>query len=148
VGLLDRDSEDPQAKLRRYIVLGLLSVAILVAAYLYFTRFSAEKDTVETFLNAVVRNDMETAYRLWQPPSTYRYSDFLEDWGPGGYYGPVKTYEIVTAQRRPGASGVVVVVEVSPHTPFPADTETEKLRQNKEVKIWVERSTQALSFAP
>ncbi len=148
MGLLDRDSEDPHSKMRRYIVLGLLSVALLVVAYLYFTRYSTEKKTVDTFLDAVARGDTEAAYRQWQPRSTYAYKDFLEDWGPNGYYGPVKTYEIVTAQRRPGASGVVVVVEVSPFSPFPADTETEKLRQNKEVKIWVERSTQALSFAP
>ena len=148
MGLLDRDSEDPQAKLRRYIVLGLLSVAVLIAAYLYFTRFSTEKKTVETFLDAVARGDTEAAYRLWQPPSSYTYKDFLEDWGPNGYYGPVKTFEIVTAQRRPGASGVVVVVEVSPFSPFPTDTDKEKLRQNKEVKLWVERATQAISFAP
>ena len=131
MGLLDRDSEDPQAKLRRYIVLGLLSVAVLIAAYLYFTRFSTEKKTVETFLDAVARGDTEAAYRLWQPPSSYTYKDFLEDWGPNGYYGPVKTFEIVTAQRRPGASGVVVVVEVSPFSPFPTDTDKEKLRQTR-----------------
>jgi hypothetical protein len=148
VGLLDRDSEDPQAKLRRYIILGLTSLVLLTVAYLYFTRFSAEKKAVTEFLDAVVRGDTEAAYRVWQPPSSYAYKDFLDDWGPSGYYGPVKSYEIVTVQRRPGASGVVVVVEVSPFSPFPSDNETEKLRQDKEVKIWVERSTKALSFAP
>lgn len=148
MGLLDRDSEDPQAKLRRYIILGLMSIVLFAVAYLYFTRFSAEKKAVNAFLDAVVRGDTEAAYRLWQPPSSYTYRDFLDDWGPNGFYGPVKSYEIVTAQRRPGASGVVVVVEVSPFSPFPADHETDKLRQGKEVKIWVERSTKALSFAP
>lgn len=148
MGLLDRDSEDPHSKLRRYIVLGLLGAVLLVVAYLYFTRYSTEKKTVDTFLSAVVRGDTEAAYRQWQPRAAYTYRDFLEDWGPNGYYGPIKSFEIVTAQRRPGSPGVVVVVEVSPFSPFPADTEKDKLRQNKEVKIWVERSTQALSFAP
>lgn len=148
MGLLDRDSEDPQAKLRRYIILGLMSLVLLTVAYLYFTRFSAEKKATTAFLDAVVRGETEVAYRLWQPPSSYTYKDFLEDWGPNGYYGPVKSYEIATVQRRPGASGVVVVVEISPFSPFPAENETEKHRQGKEVKIWVERSTKALSFAP
>ena len=148
MGLLDRDSEDPQSKLRRYIVTGLFGVGLAVVLFLYFTRFSAEKKTVAQFLDTVVQGNLESAYHLWQPKPSYTYKDFVDDWGPNGYYGPVKSYQIVTAQRTRGASGVVIVVEVSPFSPFPADTEREKLRQNKEVKLWVERETRSLSFAP
>jgi hypothetical protein len=148
VGLLDRDSEEPQSKLRRYVILGLTGVLLLAVVFLYVTRYNTEKRTVRRFLDTVTQGDFERAYRLWQPKPTYTLKDFLDDWGPNGYYGPVKSYQIVTAQRPRGASGVVVVVEVSPSAPFPADTEREKLRQNKEVKLWVERETQSLSFAP
>jgi hypothetical protein len=148
VGLLDSDSEDPQSKLRRYIIFGLLAVVAAVVLGLYLTRYNAEKRTVRQLLDTVVKGDMEAAYRLWQPQSTYTYRDFVDDWGPNGFYGPVRSYQIVTAQRQGGASGVVVVVEVSPFAPFPADTEREKLAKNKEVKLWVERETQALAFAP
>ena len=148
MGLLDRDSEDPQSKLRRYIVLALLTVVAAVVAFLYFTRYSAEKKTATRFLDTVVQGNLEEAYRLWQPKASYTYKDFVDDWGPNGYYGPVKSYQIVTAQRTRGASGVVIVVEVSPFLPFPGDAEREKLRQNKEVKLWVERETRSLSFAP
>ena len=105
MGLLDRDSEDPQAKLRRYIILGLMSLVLLTVAYLYFTRFSAEKKATIAFLDAVVRGDTETAYRLWQPPSSYTFQTFLEDWGPQGFYGPVQSYRIAAAQRPRGGSG-------------------------------------------
>jgi hypothetical protein len=148
VGLLDSDSEDPQSKLRRYVILGLLAAIALVVLGLYITRYNAEKRIVRQFFDTLVKGDAETAYRLWQPKPTYTYKDFLDDWGSNGFYGPVKSYHIATAQRQGGASGVVVVVEVSPFVPFPSDTEYEKLQKNKEVKIWVERETQALSFAP
>jgi hypothetical protein len=148
VGLLDSDSEDPQSKLRRYVILGLLAAIALVVLGLYITRYNAEKRIARQFFDTLVKSDAEAAYRLWQPKPTYTYKDFLDDWGHNGFYGPVKSYHIVTAQRQGGASGVVVVVEVSPFVPFPSDTEHEKLQKNKEVKIWVERETQALSFAP
>lgn len=148
MGLLDSSSEDPQSKLRRYVILGLLAAIALVVLGLYITRYNAEKRAVRQFLNTIVQGDTEAAYRMWQPTATYPYKDFVDDWGPAGFYGPVKSYHIVTAQRQGGASGVVVVVEVSPFEPFPSDTEREKLRKNKEVKLWVERETQALSFAP
>lgn len=148
MGLLDSDSEDPQSKLRRYVILGLLAVVALAVLWLYVTRYSAEKRAVRQFLDTLVQGETEAAYRLWQAQPPYAYRDFVDDWGPTGFYGPVKSYQIVTAQRPGGASGVVVVVEVSPFTPFPTDSEREKLQKNKEVKIWVERETKALSFAP
>ena len=148
LGLLDRDSEDPQTKLRRYILTGLASAVLLAAGYLYLTRYSTEKDTATKFFDAVVKGDTEAAYRIWQPKPSYTYKDFLDDWGEKGYYGPVKSYQIVVAQRPKNGSGVVVVVEVSPFAPFPANTDREKLRQNKEVKLWVERQNQSIAFAP
>ena len=148
MGLLDRDSEEPQSKLRRYIILGLIGVLVLTAVILYATRYNAEKETVATFLDTVVRGDTQTAFRMWEQRPSYAYKDFLDDWGPSGYYGPVKSYQIVTAQQRRGSPGITIVVEVSPFSPFPSDSEREKLRQNKEVRFWVNSSTQALSFAP
>ena len=148
MGLLDSDSEDPQSKMRRYVILGLVAVVALAVIGLYVTRYSGEKRVVRQFFDTLVQGDTEAAYRLWQAKPTYAYKDFVDDWGPTGFYGPVKSYQIITAQRPGGASGVVVVVEVSPFAPFPSDTESEKLQKNKEVKIWVERETKALSFAP
>ena len=148
MGLFDSDSEEPKSKIRRYIVTGVALALLLSWGAWYLFRFHAEKKTVETFLNAVARGDLQEAYRLWQPRPSYAFQDFVEDWGPTGYYGPVKTYQIETAQRESGASGVVVVVELSPFAPFPAANESERLRQMKGARLWVEVKTQAISFAP
>jgi len=148
MGLFDRDSEEPKSKLRRYLITALALLLLLAAAVWYVLRFHTEKKTVASFFEALVRGDTAAAYRLWNPHGSYTYQDFLEDWGPSSYYGPVRSYRIVTAQQKSGASGVVVVVEISPDSPFPQQSEADRLLRTKEVKIWVERKDQSLSFAP
>ncbi len=148
MGLFDSDSEEPQSKQRRYAITALALLLLLAASVWYALRFHSEKKTVATFFEALVHGNMEAAYRLWNPHGSYTYQDFLEDWGSTGYYGPVRSYRIVTAQQKSGASGVVVVVETSPDSPFPQQSEADRLLRTKEVKIWVERKDQSLSFAP
>jgi len=148
VGLFDRDAEEPEAKLRRYILTGIALAALVAIGLWYVLRFHTEKKTAEGFLQALVASDTQQAYRIWKPQPTYSYQDFLEDWGPTGYYGPVKSYRIETAQQPKRASGVIVVVAVSPYESFPEDNETEKHQRTKEVRIWVERKDQSLSFPP
>ncbi len=149
MGLLDTSSEEPQLKGRRYTVT-VLTFALLVAlAVWYVLRFYPEKRAAEHFLNALAAGDMQRAYQLWKPAPSYSFQDFLEDWGPSGYYGPVKSYQIEAAQAPPkGGSGVIVIVALSPFEPFPKDDEAVKHRRTKEVRIWVEKSDQSLSFPP
>jgi len=147
MGLFDRDSEEPKSKLRRYLITALALLLLLAAAVWYALRFHTEKKTVATFFEALVRGDTAAAYRMWSKLGTYTYQEFLNDW-TAGYYGPVRSYRIVTAQQKSGASGVVVVVEISPDSPFPQPGEADRLLRTKEVKIWVERKDQSLSFAP
>ena len=151
MGLLDSSSEEPRSKLFRHAI-SLVVLILLVSSgiWYYALRFHTEKKTVERFLDTLVAGNTQEAYRLWHPQPSYSYSDFLQDWGPSGYYGPVKSYHIVTAEepRGRGPSGVIVVVELSPYQPFPSDSDQEKHRQTKEARIWVERSDQSLSFPP
>ncbi len=148
MGLLDSDSEEPRSKLRRYLVSGLALVLLLSLSGWYLFRFHSEKQTVARFLDALVAGDTERAYQVWKPRASYSYQDFLEDWGPAGYYGPVKSYRIETAQKPRDASGVIVVVELSPYQPFPGDNDAVKNRRTKEVRIWVERQDNSLGFPP
>ena len=148
MGLLDGDAEEPSHKLRRYIITGIVFVALLGGSVAYALRFHTEKKTVETFMDVLASGDLQQAYRVWKPNPGYSYEDFLADWGPTSEYGPVKSYRIEAAQLPKAASGVVVVVELSRHSPFPSDKDIEKSRTNKEVYLWVERSDQKLSFAP
>jgi len=148
VGLLEPSSEEPRSKLRRYVISGLAFVLLLALGAWYLFRFYGEKRTVERFLDALVAGDTQRAYQIWKPQSSYSYQDFLDDWGPSGYYGPVKSYHIETAQKPEGGSGVIVVVEISPYQSFPADNDAVKNRRTREVHIWVEQRDKSLSFPP
>lgn len=147
--MLDSDGEEPRTKLRRYVISGVTFALLLTLGIWYLTRFSGEKRAVQRFLDAVVAGDTQLAYQTWKPQASYSYQDFLEDWGPSGYYGPIKSYHISGAQApRKGGTGVIVIVEISPFQPFPASDDAAKNRHAREVRLWVERRDKALGFPP
>jgi hypothetical protein len=148
VGLLDADHQKPPSKLPRYVISGA-ALAVLVAIGLWFVfRYEPEKRVVEHFLDAVVAGDLQQAYQIWQPHPSYPYTNFLGDWGPDGYYGPILSYHVESATEPPnGGSGVIVTVEISPYSPYP-DSDDQKSSRTKEVQIWVERSDKSLSYPP
>ncbi len=148
MGLFDNTSEHPPSKLRRYIITSAVFIALLTAGIWYLLRFHTEKTIVMNFLKTVVADQTEQAYQMWKPEPGYSYKDFLDDWGPNGYYGPVKSFEFEDAEHPHGGSGVVVAVLVSPYNPFPASDDLAKQAKTKEVKIWVEFKDHSLSFAP
>jgi hypothetical protein len=149
LGLLDADSEEPKSKLRRYVITGAVFVLLLTLGLWYLFRFYPEKKTLEHFLDTLVAGDTYKAYHdIWKPSPSYRYEDFLDDWGPAGYYGPVKSYRIVTMQKPRNATGVIVVVELSPFQPFPPESDAVKNRRTKEARIWVESKDKSLGFPP
>jgi len=149
VGILDSGAEEPKSKALRYVVSGVALAAMIAGALWYFLRFAPEKRTVERFMNAVVAGDSPQAYKIWRPNASFTYQDFLAFWGPKGYYSPIKSFRIESAEVPPkGGSGVVVVVELSAYSPFPKPEESVKFAQNQEARLWVERSDQSLSFPP
>lgn len=150
MGLLDA-SEDPNAKMRRYAVTGV-ALVILVAFgawyswFLFF--FVPERLAVRHLMDAVVAGNLELAYQIWKPHGTsYSFKEFQGDWGESGYYGPVKSYRIESAEQPKEGSGVIVVVEISPFQPFPSSSDPHSGR-NREVSLWVERSDHSFSFPP
>jgi len=149
VGILDSGAEEPKSKALRYVISGVALAAMIAGALWYFLRFAPEKRTVERFMNAVVAGDSQEAYKIWRPNPSFTYQDFLAFWGPKGYYSPIKSFRIESAEVPPkGGSGVVVVVELSAYSPFPKPEESVKFGQNQEARLWVERSDQSLSFPP
>jgi len=129
-----------------YASLGVLVVSLIV---LYFGfRYFPEKEAAEHFLDAVVAGDMNQAYKLWQPSQSYRMQDFVADWGPSGYYGPVKSYKIVSATSPSNSSGVIMTVAVSPFSPMPDVNDAEKSGRTRFVNIWVDSKKKSFSFPP
>jgi len=150
VGILDGGAEEPKSKALRYVITSVALVVLLsIGVWFFFLRYITEKHTVERFMNAVVAGDSQQAYQVWHAHPGFSYQDFLSFWGPNGYYSPMKSYRIESAEVPPkGGSGVVVTVEISGYSPFPKPEETVKSAQNREVQIWIERSDQSLSFPP
>ena len=148
MGLLDAEEVRPRSQVQRYAISGVALVILLAFGIWYFyLRFLSEKRTIVSFMDAVVAEKFEDAYRIWMPHGSYTYEDFLADWSLQGYYGPIKSYRIYSARSPRDASGTVVVVEVSPEATFPAQ-EDPKSASTRVVSIWVEASDLSLSFPP
>ena len=145
--LLDPPAEKPEkSRAMAFTIAALVLVAIVV---LWFTfRYYPEKKAAEHFFDALVGGDTARAYQLWKPSPSYAIKDFLADWGPEGYYGPVKSYKILRASSPIGANAVAVRVAISPFSPMPDASEIEKSRKTKVVSVWVLISDKSFSFPP
>jgi len=127
-----------------FTIAALVIVAIVV---LWFTfRYYPEKKAAEHFFDALVAGDTAKAYQLWKPGSSYAMKDFLADWGPEGYYGPVKSYKIIHAKAPKDSNTVAISTEISPYSPMPDASDAEKSRKTKVVDIWVLAADKSLSF--
>jgi hypothetical protein len=147
MSLLNPPAARPEkSRAMAFTVAALLLVTIVV---LWFTfRYYPEKKATEHFFDALVAGDTARAYQLWKPGPSYAMKDFLADWGPQGYYGPVKSYNILRASSPLGANAVAVRVAVSPFSPMPDASDGEKSRKTKIVSVWVLISDKSLSFPP
>jgi hypothetical protein len=146
--LLDVPAEQPnKPRAMIFTVVAILSLAVIG---LYFTvRYYPEKHAAEMFFNALVAGDTAKAYELWKPGPSYQMKDFLADWGPNGYYGPVKSYALLHAKSPVGASGVIVTVAVSPFSPLPNEnSDPVQSQKTRVVSLWVESKDKSLSFPP
>jgi hypothetical protein len=149
MGLLDAGAEEPKSKALRYVISGVVLALLIAGAIWFLLRYTTEKHTATRFMNAVVAGDTQQAYQIWHPHAGFSYQDFLSFWGPSGYYSPIKSYRIETAEVPPkGGTGVVVVIELSEYDTFPKAEETIKSARNREVQLWIERSDQSMSFPP
>ena len=125
----------------------IASLAVLAIVALYFTfRYYPEKRAAERFLDILIAGDTAKAYQLWKPGPSYSMKDFLADWGPDGYYGPVKSYRILHAKAPSGSNAIAITVEVSPFSPMPDTSDAEKNRRTKVVEVWVVASDKSFSF--
>lgn len=153
--LFEAKPYDPApARKRRYQILAIVAVVIVIAAIGWHFRFWQEERQVDQFFDALQQPDYEKAYGVWmhdpnwkQHPaqySRYPYSDFIKDWGPSGEWGIIKSHH-VDGSAVPkgyngspfvtGSSGVVVVVTVND-------------RLSDKAHIWVQKDDKTLGFSP
>ena len=148
MGLLEPPVETSSKSRHLKFVGGAL--VVLAAAVLYFMfRFYPEQRAAQKFFDALAAGDTKTAYQLWKPQPSYRMQDFLADWGPYGYYGPVKSYKILKVSSPGGPSNSVVVqVALSPFSPMPDTNDAEKSRRTRIVAVWMNVNDRSFSFPP
>ena|SRR6476646_4755848 len=140
---------DTQKKSRAMIFTMTAAFIIAVIAVWFWLRFYPEKKAAGEFFNAVVAGDMPRAYQLWKPGPSYKMQDFVADWGPTGYYGPVKSYEIMKAKSPTGsATSVEIRVAISPFSPMPDANDPEKSQKTKVVSVWIDAKDKSFSFPP
>ena len=145
--LLDAPAEKPQKSRAMAFTIAALALVAIVTLWFMF-RYYPEKKAAEHFFNALVAGDMTQAYQLWKPSPSYAIKDFLADWGPDGYYGPVKSYKILRVTSPIGANAVAVRVAISPFSPLPDPSDAEKSRKTRVVSVWVLFSDKSFSFPP
>ena len=148
MALLEPPVETSSRSRHLKFVAGALVVLAVVVLYFAF-RYYPEQRAAQRFFNALVAGDTNTAYQLWKAKASYRLQDFLTDWGPHGYYGPVKSYKIMKISRPDGSiNSVVVEVAVSPFSPMPEATDAEKSRRTRVVTVWMNTEEKSFSFPP
>jgi hypothetical protein len=77
--------------------------------------------------------------------------DFLADWGPNGYFGPVKSYRVMRESSPAGSNAVEVAVAISPYSPMPSPVDPatkEQSQKTRVIGIWVVTSDKSLTFPP
>jgi hypothetical protein len=147
MSLLDPPVEKPQKSRAMAFTVAALGFALIVILYFAF-RYYPEKRAAEHFFDALTSGDTATAYQLWKPGASYELKDFMADWGPEGYYGPVKSYKILKVSSPVGANAIAVRVALSPFTPMPDIGDAEKSRKTKVLSVWVLTKDKSLSFPP
>ena len=147
MSLLEPPVEKPHKSHAMAITLG--AIALLLVVVLYFTfRYYPEKKAAEHFFDALVAGESDRAYALWKPSTNYKMNDFLADWGPQGYYGPIKSYKVMGAKAPQKSTSVEVDIAISPFAPFPDSSDADKSRKTKVVPLWVQPSDKSFSFPP
>ena len=142
--LLDAQKYDEARDRRRRTIIIVSVIVILILAWVgYHLRNYPERLAVHKFFGALQHQSYEVAYGIWfhdqnwrQHPaqySSYAYNDFYRDWGPGGEWGVIKSYD-VDCSLSPGGSGVIVQVTVNQRTTH--------------AYVWVQKSDKTLSFSP
>lgn len=144
--LLDAKQYDfTRERRRRIVIISLIVVVLVLAGMAWTNRYWPEKRVADKFFVALSNKDYGTAYGIYfadpqwkQHPEKYPkypFNEFYQDWGPGGEWGVIKSYEVYGASSCPGGgSGVVVDVIVN--------------RRTQHAQIWVEKSDKTLSPSP
>jgi len=137
--------EEKRNKLIARAAVSVVVIVVVTSVGWYLLKNRHQENVVRTFLAEVRRGDYQGAYRDWgctsdKPCRGYDFQRFLGDWGSGASAGgssnsggPPDLGVLGLTDSESCNNGVLLTVEVN-------RTRTEKL--------WVDRSNDAINFAP
>jgi len=138
--------DEARARRRRLIiVLSCGAVAVIIVALLILRPWNWPEEWVaEHFFSDLQKQNYEAAYGVWmhdpqwkQHPEKYTrypYKEFYNDWGPGGEWGVIKSYEFNGSVAPKDGSGVVVEFVINGRA--------------EHCRVWVEKSDKTMTFSP
>ena len=144
--LFEAPTYDPRrARRRNFIIAGVVVFVLIIGTLAWLYRNYPEERVVQKFFTALQNKDYETAYGIYYADpqwkthpdkySKYPLNQFIQDWGPGGQWGLIRSYKVNGSSTcSSGASGVVVDVIVNGRT--------------EHAQLWVEKSDKTLSPPP
>jgi hypothetical protein len=140
-GFLDAYEDQAERQHRRSslvkrVIFGVLAAAIIGSVAYYTLRTRGEEKIVHEFLDDLQHQRYQEAYALWgcsqdTPCKYYPPDKFTEDWGPASHYANASAFQI----EHVDYCGDGVVIDLT----YP---------NSDDLGLWVERSTNVLSFAP
>jgi hypothetical protein len=149
--LLDAQEYDSaKARKRKVRIISAIVIVLVLAGLGWWFRYWPQERIAGRFFDDLQRQDYKAAYGIWmhdpewqQHPERhpkYPFSEFYQDWGPGGQWGLIKTQKIYASSPCPArkgdssGSGIVVDVIVNDRT--------------EHAQVWVEKSDKTLSYPP
>ena len=123
--LLDAKEYHPEKERRKkFRIISLIVLALVLIFIGWLNRFWPEKHVANQFFSALQQQNFDKAYGLYyadpdwkqhpQNHSQYPFNEFMQDWGPGGPWGVIKSFRLYGASNCPGGgSGVVVDIIVN-----------------------------------
>jgi hypothetical protein len=117
-------------------IISVLAVVAISALTWYLLKNHRQEGVVKAFLADIRRGDYQAAYRDWgctpqHPCTAYDFSKFMEDWGPKN--SPPDPAVLGLTESESCNQGVLLTVAVN---------------REREEKLWVDKSSDAISFAP
>ncbi|MFY9910291.1 MAG: hypothetical protein WAK56_10630 [Candidatus Sulfotelmatobacter sp.] len=118
--LLDAKEYHPEKERRKkFRIISLIVLALVLIFIGWLNRFWPEKHVANQFFSALQQQNFDKAYGFYyadpdwkqhpQNHSQYPFNEFMQDWGPGGPWGVIKSFQLYGASNCPGGgSGVVV----------------------------------------
>ena len=120
------------------IVIWSLAVILIGSLSWYIFKNHHQEAVVKNFLGDIRRGDLQSAYRDWgctseKACSGYAFDKFQQDWGKNAKDGAPDPAILGIKDSETCGTGVMLTVAVN---------------SGREEKLWVEKTSDAISFAP